>query len=44
MGFGAGCGPGCGGGAPFFDGSFILFLILILLVFGMGFIGCGGIC
>lgn len=24
-------------GAPFFDGSFILFLILILLVFGMGF-------
>ncbi len=30
MGFGAGCG---------FDGSFILFLILILLVFGM--CGCG---
>lgn len=44
MGFGAGCGAGCGGGAPFFDGSFILFLILILLVFGMGFIGCGGVC
>ncbi|KAF1085594.1 hypothetical protein SPSYN_01737 [Sporotomaculum syntrophicum] len=26
-------------GAPYFDGSFILFLILILLVFGMGFFG-----
>lgn len=25
-----------------FDGSFILFLILILLVFGMGFFGYGG--
>lgn len=25
--------------APFFDGSFILFLVLILLVFGIGFIG-----
>jgi len=32
-------GFGTGGvkGAPFFDGSFILFLVLILLVFGMGF-------
>ncbi|WP_347488011.1 hypothetical protein [Desulfoscipio sp. XC116] len=40
MGFGAGCGGGCGGGT-FFDGSFILFLILILLVFGMGFWGPG---
>ncbi len=26
----------------YFDGSFILFLILILLVFGMGFVGFGG--
>jgi len=26
-------------GAPYFDGSFILFLVLILLVFGMGFMG-----
>lgn len=26
---------GTGGTAPYFDGSFILFLILILLVFGM---------
>ena len=26
-------------GAPFFDGSFILFLILILLVFSMPFFG-----
>jgi len=25
------------GGGTYFDGSFILFLILILLVFGMGF-------
>lgn len=24
-------------GAPYFDGSFILFLVLILLVFGIGF-------
>lgn len=39
MGFGTSGGVGC---APCFDGSFILFLILILLVFGcMGFIGCG---
>jgi len=30
MGFGT-------GGGTYFDGSFILFLILILLVFGMGF-------
>ncbi len=30
MGFGVG-----GGCAPGFDGSFILFLILILLIFGM---------
>jgi hypothetical protein len=37
---------GTGGGAcpPYFDGSFILFLILILLVFGMGFWGYGGKC
>lgn len=35
---------GYGGGGTFFDGAFILFLILILLVFGMGFIGFGGIC
>ncbi|MFZ5644137.1 MAG: sporulation protein YjcZ [Bacillota bacterium] len=46
-GFGGGSsgsyGPGCGGGyvAPYFDGSFILFLVLILLVFGTGF-GYGG--
>lgn len=26
-----------GYGGTFFDGSFILFLVLILLVFGMGF-------
>lgn len=33
MGFGGGY-AGCGGGyPPYFDGSFILFLILILLVF-----------
>lgn len=25
------------GGGTYFDGSFILFLILILLVFGMGY-------
>ncbi len=31
---------GYGGGG--FDGSFILFLILILLVFGMGIGGIGG--
>ncbi|AGL02371.1 hypothetical protein [Desulfoscipio gibsoniae] len=33
-------------GGTFFDGSFILFLVLILLVFGMGFFGFGygGIC
>jgi len=31
-------------GGTYFDGSFILFLILILLVFGMGFIGIGGKC
>ncbi|KAF1083970.1 hypothetical protein SPSYN_02882 [Sporotomaculum syntrophicum] len=31
-----------GGSAPYFDGSFILFLILILLVFGMGFFGYYG--
>jgi len=30
-------------GATYFDGSFILFLILILLVFGMGFWGFGGV-
>lgn len=37
MGYGAGCGPGS---YTNFDGSFILFLVLILLVFGLGF--CGG--
>jgi len=31
-------------GAKGFDGSFILFLILILLVFGMGFFPYGGKC
>jgi len=31
------------GGGSYFDGSFILFLVLILLVFGMGF-GGGGCC
>jgi len=36
MGFGTG-GAGC---PPYFDGSFILFLILILLVFGIGFFPC----
>ncbi|KAF1085235.1 hypothetical protein SPSYN_01371 [Sporotomaculum syntrophicum] len=40
MGYGA-SGGGCGSN---FDGSFILFLILILLVFGMGFWGYGGKC
>lgn len=34
-------GFGAGAGAPYFDGSFILFLILILLVFGSGFWGGG---
>jgi len=37
-------GYGATGGvskAPYFDGSFILFLVLILLVFGMGFWGGG---
>jgi len=29
-------------GGTNFDGSFILFLVLILLVFGMGFFGFGG--
>jgi len=33
-----------GFGATGFDGSFILFLILILLVFGMGIGGIGGKC
>lgn len=42
MGFG--CGGNVGGGCGGSSGSFILFLVLILLVFGMGFIGCGGIC
>lgn len=37
-----GYGTDFGGGGSCFDGSFILFLILILLVFGMGF--CGGGC
>lgn len=44
-GYGGGYGGGVGGGAvapaPYFDGSFILFLILILLVFGSGFWGGG---
>lgn len=35
FGFGGKCGKG-----TFFDGSFILFLILILLVFGIGFFPC----
>jgi len=30
-------------GGTYFDGSFILFLVLILLVFGMGFWGYGGV-
>lgn len=34
---------GYGMGGTYFDGSFILFLILILLVFGTGF-GYGGGC
>lgn len=34
-------GYGATGGGTYFDGSFILFLILILLVFGMGFYGYG---
>lgn len=41
FGYGGGTGGGTGGGYgggysgyPYFDGSFILFLILILLVFG----------
>lgn len=46
MGFGyGGGGAGCGGGyggTPYFDGSFILFLILILLVFSYPSIGYGG--
>jgi hypothetical protein len=29
-----------GYGGTYFDGSFILFLVLILLVFGMGFFPC----
>ena len=35
---GYGYGGGCGGGAvaPYFDGSFILFLVLILLLLGSG--------
>jgi len=41
MGFGTSGGGGC---APYFDGSFILFLVLILLVFGMGFWGSGSPC
>lgn len=32
---------GYGAGGSYFDGSFILFLVLILLVFGTGF-GYGG--
>lgn len=42
MGFGYGGGyDGAVAPGPYFDGSFILFLILILLVFGTGF-GSGG--
>lgn len=46
MGYGAGAGSATTtgfpwGGGTFFDGSFILFLVLILLVFGMGFYGFG---
>lgn len=42
MGYGAGAAGGGGTvGRPYFDGSFILFLILILLVFGTGFWGIG---
>jgi len=37
-----GYGGGGAAGAPYFDGSFILFLVLILLVFGMGFFPYGG--
>lgn len=45
-GYGGSTGGGCGGGypAPYFDGSFILFLVLILLVFGMMPYGGGGYC
>ena len=43
MGFGFGGGAAAtGGGYPGFDGSFILFLILILLVFSMPY--GGGYC
>jgi len=44
MGYGIG-GETTGGkaGGTYFDGSFILFLVLILLVFGMGFWGFGGV-
>ncbi|GBF33504.1 hypothetical protein DCCM_2606 [Desulfocucumis palustris] len=42
MGFGFGGGAGVQGGYPSFDGSFILFLILILLVFSMPY--GGGYC
>ncbi|MCG8402368.1 MAG: hypothetical protein MJA84_12365 [Firmicutes bacterium] len=38
MGYGAGVSVP---GYTNFDGSFILFLVLILLVFGMGFFGGG---
>ena len=41
MGFGVG-GAGCGGTSTFYP-SFIIFLILILLVFGTGFLGFGGV-
>jgi hypothetical protein len=37
-GYGGDCEGGCG--YPYFDGSFILFLVLILLVFSMPY--CGG--
>ncbi|MCL6611531.1 MAG: hypothetical protein K6T66_08330 [Peptococcaceae bacterium] len=43
MGFGFGGGYG-GGQYPYFDGSFILFLILILLVFSYPSIGGGYPC
>ena len=42
MGFGVGA-PRVGLGTASFFPSFIIFLILILLVFGTGFLGFGGV-
>lgn len=42
MGYGYGGAGVSGGGYPYFDGSFILFLILILLVFSMPYGGFYG--